>query len=124
MSDTDKNKDTDNKVDTPDSTPNSTDKSTPDSTDSKLSDITGNLFTTSNMYMLIWFLVIYIVMYYVLGMFFNKGTEPGEFQQNLGRMLDFIFLISVVVFGISYYTSKPVEQIKADMVVLYDKSVS
>jgi len=148
MSDTDKNKDTDNKVDTPDSTdkstpdstdksipdsvdkstpdstPQSTDKSTPDSTDSKLSDITGNLFTTSNMYMLIWFLVIYIVMYYVLGMFFNKGTEPGEFQQNLGRMLDFIFLISVVVFGISYYTSKPVEQIKADMVVLYDKVLS
>jgi len=136
MSDTDKNKDIDIKVNTPVSTdksspdstdksiPDSTDKSTPVSTDSKLSDITGGLFTTSNMYMLIWFLVIYIVMYYVLGMFFNKGTEPGEFQQNLGRTLDFIFFISVVVFSISYYTSKTKEQIKTDMVQLYDNALA
>jgi hypothetical protein len=119
MSDTDKNTDTDKS--TPDSIDNSTpesinkslqdsiDKSILDSIDNsiqlnditvdvKLSDITGNLLTTSNMFMLLWFLAIYIVMYYVLGMFFNKGTEPGEFQQNLGRMLDFIFFISVVVF--------------------------
>jgi hypothetical protein len=152
MSDTDKNKDIDIKVNTPDSTsdsvavstdkstpvstdksvpestdksvPESTDKSVPESTDSKLSDITGGLFTTSNMYMLIWFLVIYIVMYYVLGMFFNKGTEPGEFQQNLGRTLDFIFFISVVVFSISYYTSKTKEQIKTDMIQLYDNALA
>ena len=141
MSDIDKNKDTDNIVDTDKSTdksiPESTDEytieSTPDSidiklsdvtVDVKLSDITSNLFTTPNMFMLLWFLAIYIVMYYVLGMFFNKGTEPGEFQQNLGRMLDFIFLISVVVFCVSYYTSKPIDQIKADMIYLYDNALS
>ena len=72
----------------------------PDSVDIKISDVTGNVLTTSNMFMLLWFLAIYIVMYYVLGMFFNKGGEPGEFQKNLGRTLDFIFFISLLVFCI------------------------
>lgn len=108
-----------------DSTPDSIDIQLKDVTvDVKLSDITGGLFTTSNMFMLLWFLAIYIVMYYVLGMFFNKGSEPGEFQKNLGRTLDFIFFISVIVFCISYYTSKTTEQIKQDMISLYNESLS
>ena len=153
MSSTDNKIDTNKNVDIPSSTDESTNKitdesvnkaiedtikksiddSTPDSidielkdvtVDVKLSDITGGLFTTSNMFMLLWFLAIYIVMYYVLGMFFNKGSEPGEFQKNLGRTLDFIFFISVVVFCISYYTSKTTEQIKQDMSSLYNESLS
>ena len=108
-----------------DSTPDSIDIQLKDVTvDVKLSDITGGIFTTSNMFMLLWFLAIYIVMYYVLGMFFNKGSEPGEFQKNLGRTLDFIFFISVLVFCISYYTSKTTEQIKQDMISLYTESLS
>lgn len=111
----------------------SMDESTPDSidinlkdvtVDVQLSDITGNILTTSNMFMLIWFLAIYIVMYYVLGMFFNKSSEPGEFQKNLGRTLDFIFFISVLVFCISYYKSKTTEQIKLDMISLYNESLT
>jgi hypothetical protein len=108
-----------------DSTPDSIDIQLKDvNVDVKLSDITSGLFTTSNMFMLLWFLAIYIVMYYVLGMFFNKGSEPGEFQKNLGRTLDFIFFISVLVFCISYYTSKTTEQIKQDMIFLYTESLS
>ena len=145
MSSTDNKIDTNNNVDIPSSTDESVNKaiedtikksnddSTPDSNDIQvkdvnvdvnLSDITGGIFTTSNMFMLIWFLAIYIVMYYVLGMFFNKGSEPGEFQKNLGRTLDFIFFISVVVFCISYYTSKTTEQLKLDMISLYNETLS
>jgi len=69
---------------------------------------------------LIWFLAIYIVVYYILGAFFNKGKEPAEFQQNLGRTLDVIFFVSVFIFAVSYYTSKSQQQVTDDMMVLYD----
>jgi hypothetical protein len=85
-----------------------------------ISDISNKYLTTSNMFLLLWFLAIYIVVYYVLGMFFNKGSEPGQFQRNLGRTLDFIFFISIFIFSVTYYTSKSKEQIEDDMRNLYE----
>ena len=88
-----------------------------------LKQINNDFFTTTNMFLLLWFLVIYIVVYYILGMFFNKGSQPGDFQKSLGRTLDLIFFISVFVFIISYYYSTPQEQTKKDVECLYKKSL-
>jgi hypothetical protein len=87
---------------------------------SELKNITSQYLNSSNMFVLIWFLAIYIVVYYVLGTFFNKGKTPDEFQTNLGRTLDFIFFVSLFIFILSYYTSKSQQQITEDMIVLYD----
>tara|TARA_B110000285_G_scaffold235562_1_gene318088 strand:+ start:2178 stop:3422 length:1245 start_codon:yes stop_codon:yes gene_type:complete len=100
------------------------DKSSEDSSTNQLKTITDNLITSSNMFVLIWFLAIYIAVYYILGMFFNKGKEPGEFQQNLGRTLDLIFFISVFIFAISYYTSKTKEQVNEDLMYVYNSILS
>ena len=96
---------------------------TPDDTTtetSELKNVTSQYLNSSNMFVLIWFLAIYIVVYYVLGTFFNKGKNPDDFQTNLGRTLDFIFFVSLFIFIISYYTSKSQQQITDDMIVLYD----
>ena len=87
---------------------------------SELKNVTSQYLNSSNMFVLIWFLAIYIVVYYVLGTFFNKGKTPDEFQTNLGRTLDFIFFVSLFIFILSYYTSKSQQQITEDMIVLYD----
>ena len=87
---------------------------------SELKNVTSQYLNSSNMFVLIWFLAIYIVVYYVLGTFFNKGKTPDEFQTNLGRTLDFIFFVSLFIFILSYYTSKSQQQITDDMIVLYD----
>jgi len=111
------NEDADTIEETDDTTPTKTDV-TPET--NQLKNVANQYLTSSNMFVLIWFLAIYIVVYYILGMFFNKGKTPDEFQTNLGRTLDFIFFVSVFIFIISYYTSKSQQQITDDMIVLYD----
>ena len=68
-----------------------------------VNSVTSTIFTTNNMFMLLWFLAIYIIVYYVLGMFFNKGSEPSNFQSSLGRTLDIIFIVSFFIFIKFYY---------------------
>ena len=119
------NEDADTIEETDDTTPTKTDSTTPTKTDvtpetNQLKNVANQYLTSSNMFVLIWFLAIYIVVYYILGTFFNKGKTPDEFQTNLGRTLDFIFFVSVFIFIISYYTSKSQQQITDDMIVLYD----
>jgi hypothetical protein len=119
------NEDADTIEETDNTTPIMTDDTTPTKTDdtpetNQLKNVANQYLTSSNMFVLIWFLAIYIVVYYILGTFFNKGKTPDEFQTNLGRTLDFIFFVSVFIFIISYYTSKSQQQITDDMIVLYD----
>jgi len=119
------NEDADTTEETDDTTPTMTDNTTPTKTDvtpetNQFKNVANQYLTSSNMFVLIWFLAIYIVVYYILGTFFNKGKTPDEFQTNLGRTLDFIFFVSVFIFIISYYTSKSQQQITDDMIVLYD----
>ena len=114
---------------TDENTDGTTDENTDDATKktkkdapetNELKTVASQYLNSSNMFVLIWFLTIYIVVYYVLGTFFNKGKNPDDFQTNLGRTLDFIFFISLFIFIISYYTSKSQQQITDDMIVLYD----
>jgi len=114
---------TEEPIDTPETpidTPSEPADITEKTESTQVKDIANQYLTSSNMFLLIWFLAIYIVVYYILGTFFNKGKEPAEFQQNLGRTLDVIFFVSVFIFAVSYYTSKSQQQITDDMAVLYD----
>ena len=89
-----------------------------------VTSVTSNIFTTNNMFLLLWFLAIYIIVYYVLGMFFNKGSEPSNFQSSLGRTLDIIFIVSFFIFIISYYTSTSKSQVESDMKMVFNETIS
>ena len=89
-----------------------------------VTSVTSNIFTTNNMFLLLWFLAIYIIVYYVLGMFFNKGSEPSNFQSSLGRTLDIIFIVSFFIFVISYYTSTSKSQVESDMKMVFNETIS
>jgi len=65
----------------------------------------SSLFNKSNIILIVWFLAIYLVAYFVLGYFFNKGSTAGAFQTALGRMLDFIIIGVIIIFIFSSYYS-------------------
>ena len=65
----------------------------------------SSLFNKSNLILIVWFLAIYLVAYFVLGYFFNKGSTAGAFQTALGRMLDFIIIGVIIIFIFSSYYS-------------------
>jgi hypothetical protein len=66
----------------------------------------SSLFNKSNLILIVWFLAIYLVAYFVLGYFFNKGDTAGTFQTALGRMLDFIIIgVVIIVLFSSYYST-------------------
>jgi len=88
---------------TPTNTSNLTNTPTPTSTD--LQTIIYNMFSSSNIILLIWFLAIYFIIYFLVGLIFNSNGESLNFQSNLSRMLDMIFLAGLLIFFISYYYS-------------------
>jgi hypothetical protein len=66
----------------------------------------SSLWNKSNLILIVWFLAIYLVAYFVLGYFFNKGDTAGTFQTALGRMLDFIIIgVVIIIIFSSYYST-------------------
>jgi len=66
----------------------------------------SSLWNKSNLILIVWFLAIYLIAYFVLGYFFNKGSTAGAFQTALGRMLDFIIIgVVIIIIFSSYYST-------------------
>ena len=78
------------------------------SSSTNLPDLITGLFSQSNMGLVILILVVYFVVYFGLGMYFNKGDNPSGSQLALSRTIDFlvigIFLFVTVVMYISLST--------------------
>ena len=81
------------------------------------------ILTKSNLILLVWFLVIYILAYFVLGMFFGSGPTVSNFQASLGRLLDIIFLCGLLGYALLYYYYTPPEQINTDAKQLYEQTI-
>ena len=81
------------------------------------------ILTKSNFILLVWFLVIYILAYFVLGMFFGSGPTVSNFQASLGKLLDFIFLCGLLGYALLYYYYTPTDQINVDAKQLYDQTI-
>ena len=103
---------------------------TPDTTDADktVADVSTNpildvILTKSNLILLVWFLVIYILAYFVLGMFFGSGPTVSNFQASLGKLLDVIFLCGLLGYALLYYYYTPTDQINADAKQLYDQTI-
>jgi hypothetical protein len=81
------------------------------------------ILTKSNLILLLWFLVIYILAYFVLGMFFGSGPTVSNFQASLGKLLDFIFLCGLLGYALLYYYYTSPGQINADAKQLYEQTI-
>jgi len=66
------------------------------------SNIMNDIFTKSNVVILLWFLAIYIVLSFIIGLLTNPGTTTQDRLLSITRMFDFItlsFLLVVLVAG-------------------------
>jgi len=68
-------------------------------------DLFNALFNKTVVFYLILFLGIYIVLYFSLGTFLNKGEDASSFQLKLSRTLDMIFFGFIVLLIFSYLYS-------------------
>jgi hypothetical protein len=97
-----------NKVDSSNNTINPNTKSS-DSTSSndgsKPEDIFRSIFNKTSFFYLLLFLGIYIFIYFMLGIFFNKGGDNSIFQLKVSRIIDFIFLIFLLIVITSFLYS-------------------
>ena len=81
--------------------------STPTSTPTAAAATPDNLTDSFNYI----FNQIYFIAYFGLGYFFNQGGEPSNFQLNLSRSLDVLFLIIFLFILISlYFSYTPLQQ--------------
>jgi len=68
-------------------------------------DALNDLFSQSNMSFVLVFLAIYFVLYFGLGIFFNKSENPTGAQIMLSRSIDIIIIGFFLFFLISYFIS-------------------
>ena len=93
-------------------------------TDNKtFKDIGDVVFQNSSFILLSWFLVVYILAYFVLGMFFGK-SNPSDLQVNLGRMLDILLFCGVLLYVITYYYSVPENKFSEDVKTTYNSVIT
>jgi hypothetical protein len=70
-----------------------------------------NIFSQSGVVLVFWFLAIYFIIYFVLGIFFNKGSSGEANPLRLVRILDGIVFLFVLLFIISAMTSSNIEDV-------------
>jgi hypothetical protein len=76
-----------------------------DNNSSSLMNGLKNIFTKSNVILVLMFLGIYFATYFGLGIFFNKSTDPTNFELKLSRTLDIIFLVVLILVIVSIFFS-------------------
>jgi len=84
---------------------------TTNNTSTAASDLTAVVFNKTNYIFVLWFLAIYVVAYYFVGFFFKKTDEGASFLLRLSRGIDFIVLISLLIFLFtSYFTNTQIQR--------------
>jgi Extracellular link domain len=69
-------------------------------TNATSTQIFDTLFTKSNVILIVWFLAIYLVVYVLLNMFYNKGTGVENYTARMSKIIDilvFIFLFCYIL---------------------------
>ena len=91
--------------------PESFDNSNNDITSgSDLNNYFNSVFNKSTLLMILMFLGVYFVVYFGLGLFFNRSDETSNFQLRLSRILDMLFLVIVVLIIASLLSSDAKDQ--------------
>jgi len=82
---------------------------TNDSTDTydsnNIQTLISEVFNQSNVSLVVIFLAIYFVLYFGLGVYFNKSENPVGTQMAVSRMIDFLVIGTFIFVLLSYYLS-------------------
>ena len=82
------------------------------------------LFNKRNLSLLVFFVIVYIVSYYLLGKFYNKpSSENTGISLTLSRILDVIVLIAVFSYLVIYFFATSMEENQTNMKNIYNESV-
>jgi len=73
-------------------------------------DLFNAIFNKTSFFYLLLFLGIYIFIYFMLGFFFNKSADNSSFDLKLSRILDFMFLVFLLIIITSYLYSSNTER--------------
>jgi hypothetical protein len=84
-------------------------------------DLFNSLFNKTVFFYLILFLGIYIVLYFLFGIFFNKGGDVSSFQLKISRTLDFIFFGFVILSIVSYLYSGSAGSTESSLFSMFSK---
>jgi hypothetical protein len=72
-----------------------------------LSRLFYTVFNKANIILMIWFLAIYFICYYLIGIAFKKNVDDFNYQTRLSKMLDIVLLCFFLLFLIASYYSIP-----------------
>lgn len=77
-----------------------------------IKNIFYNVFSTSNIILIIWFLAIYLVSYFFLGFIFPSNSNEVNLSQqiNLSRTLDIIIFIFVFIYLLFYFSMNKLDE--------------
>jgi len=102
---------------------NDTNEDTVVDTDIKIiKDIGIGIFQKSTFILIAWFLVVYILAYFVLGMFF-RNSNTSSLQVNLGRMFDILLFCGILLYVITYYYSVPENKFSEDIETTFNNGI-
>jgi hypothetical protein len=70
------------------------------------SDVTYVLFNKSNYIFILWFLAIYVVAYFLVGLIFKRSLDSISFSLRLSRGIDFLVLLTLLILlFVSYFNN-------------------
>jgi hypothetical protein len=73
---------------------------------SQTSDVTKAVFNKANYIFILWFLAIYVLAYYLVGLVFKKSVNVLSFPLRISRGIDFLVLVSLLIFlFVSYFNN-------------------
>ena len=80
--------------------------STTSNTNNQTTDVVNSIFNKTNYIFVLWFLAIYVVSYFLIGLLFKKSTDSVSFSLRLSRGIDFIVLVVLlIILFVSYFNS-------------------
>ena len=94
---------------------------------SQTSDVTKAVFNKANYIFILWFLAIYVLAYYLVGLVFKKSVNVLSFPLRISRGIDFLVLVSLLIFlFVSYFnnTEPKREDIYQDVVGGYSNFIN
>jgi hypothetical protein len=94
---------------------------TTSSNDSSASSFLQSIFNKTAFFYVLLFLGIYIILYFWLGVFFNRSGDVSSFQLKLSRILDFIFFGFVILIIVSYLYSGNVGTLQSSIISIFSE---
>jgi len=76
----------------------------------------SGIFSQSSIVFIFWFLAIYFIIYFVLGIFFNRNASDANSPLRIARILDAIIFLFIILFIISSLSNLKYEDIKPNII--------